>query len=227
MSEQVSAQPKAPAATPESGTQPAAETPPAPDEAGNEPGTGAAGDGATAGGQTPPTPAGPATPAQTAAEGAEPDHGAAAGTTEATEAPEGSGFFDRVRALMGDRGALRSLLTTERCRTAQLEGELRAAEARIRELEAQAQELETAKRELARLEREALSVESELEKLGVPAEEAPETVSLEETPEGMLEHFATLSGRERMEYYRENKAKLEAAEAVRERQSKAGRTGAA
>lgn len=57
-------------------------------------------------------------------------------------------------------------------------------------------------------------VAAELQALGVTQEAAPSAVGADSTPEGMLEHFHTLKGAERIAYLRANKQKLLAAEAA-------------
>ncbi|MES2923694.1 MAG: hypothetical protein V4819_19220 [Verrucomicrobiota bacterium] len=56
-------------------------------------------------------------------------------------------------------------------------------------------------------------VTAELTALGVSADAAPSQVAADQTPEAMLEHFATLKGAEKTAYWRANSKALKIAEA--------------
>jgi hypothetical protein len=57
-------------------------------------------------------------------------------------------------------------------------------------------------------------VRAELTTLGITEADAPSQVAAEQTPEAMLEHFATLKGAEKTAYWRANSKALKAAEAA-------------
>lgn len=133
---------------------------------------------------------------------------------KAEEKPKKSGGpFTGARALLGDRKALRTQIADLKAENDRLQGELAEAKAKADKLQSLEGEVEEFRAEVARLEKEQTTVQAELETVGVTQDEAPETVALEDTPQGKLEHFKTLAGAARTAYLREHKAALEQADA--------------